>query len=175
MPSAVVATPPGAAGQNSYVTVAEVTAYFDDRPTDDSVWTDADADDQARAVLYASKLMDALFQWTGHAVSETQGLLWPRYGMYYRNSYYVPSDVIPDELKDATAEFAKQLLEADRTDDNAIETLGLKKLKAGPVALEWDEDTAAKVVPDVVVNLLPDAWYTSIGGRNNAIRDLMRA
>jgi hypothetical protein len=127
-------------------------------------------------LLYATKLMDALFVWTGYAaVPSTQALLWPRVGMWYRSGESVPSNIIPDELKDATAEFAKQLLEADRTDDNPIETLGLKKLRAGPVALEWDEDTAAKVVPDVVANLLPPDWYASIGGRDQAIRDLVRA
>lgn len=174
MPSVVNATA-GDAGQNSYVTVAEVTAILDDRPSDDTVWTDADADDKARAVLYASKLVDALFEWTGHAVSETQGLLWPRYGMYYRNGYYVPSDVVPDELKCAVAEYAKQLLEADRTDDSAIETLGLNMLKAGPVTLQFSDDVVAKVIPDVVINLIPDEWYESVGGRNQGMRSLARA
>jgi hypothetical protein len=174
MPTAINATA-GDPGQNAYATVAEVTTYFDDRPQAGTTWSGADPDDQIRAVLYATKLMDALFVWTGHTADPGgQGLLWPRVGMWYRSGESVPSNIIPDELKDALAEYCREVLAGDRTADNPIETLGLKKLKAGPVALEWDEDTAAKVVPDVVVNLLPDDWFTSISGRNQAIRQLSR-
>lgn len=175
MPTAIDATA-GAATQNAYATVAEVDTYFDDRPQAGTTWSGADPDDKIRAVLYATKLMDALFVWTGWTADPgDQGLLWPRTGMWYRSRESVPSDIIPDELKDALAEYCREVLAGDRTADNPIETLGLKKLRAGPVALEWDEDTEAKVVPDVVVNLLPDDWFSSISGRNEAIRELSRA
>jgi hypothetical protein len=175
MPTAVNATA-GDAGQNSYITTAEVDTYFDDRPSSGTTWSGADEDDKIRAVLYATKLMDALFVWTGNASDPGgQGLLWPRVGMWYRSGESVPSDIIPDELKDALAEYCREVLAGDRTADNPIETLGLKKLRAGPVALEWDEDTSAKVVPDVVANLLPDDWFSSISGRDQGIRELSRA
>ena len=174
MPTAVNATA-GAAGQNSYVTTAEVDTYFDDRPSSGTTWSAASVDDKARAVLYATKLMDALFQWTGHTSTEEQGLLWPRQGMEYRSGYYVPSDIIPDELKAAVAEFCREVLVGDRAADNAVETLGITELKAGPVGLKFSEDTEAKVVPDVVVNLIPAEWYSGVGGRESGMRDLFRA
>jgi len=170
---AIVVTP-GASNANAYVTVAEADTYHERRPPVGTTWSSATDDQKEAAILWASKLMDALWEWNGYAVDAVQAMLWPRGGMLKRNRWeYVSTTVIPPELKDATSEFARQLLAGDRTGDSSIETLGLTSLKAGPVELAFKNAVYAKPVPDIVVNLIPSDWgYPRM--RSTGVRDLVR-
>jgi len=172
----LIATP-AAANANSYATVAEADAYSDSRLfTDD--WLTGTADKE-RALAMATRLLDAFYTWTGSAVTqkqsqnlpkfafyawtgtpstETQALCWPRQGMYSRNGFAIPSGEIPQPLKDATSEFARQLLVADRSADNDIEAQGITSIKAGPVSLTFKDMIEKKVIPDAVHSLLVPSW-----------------
>jgi hypothetical protein len=95
--------------------------------------------------------------------------------MLKRNGWeYVPDTEIPPELKDATAEYARQLLVGDRVGDSDIETLGITSVTAGPVSLTFKESVFAKAVPDAVFYLIPDHWgYPK--SRATSVRELLRA
>ena len=86
----------------------------------------------------------------------------------------MPSDIIPEELQEATAEYARQLLASDRAGDSDIETQGITSIKAGPVTLTFKDSVYAKVVPDAVFNLIPRDWGT-IRGRVSGVMELSRA
>lgn len=173
MPVSTLDTTVGGASANAYVSLAEANQYHLDRPAAGTTWADASDDEKNAAILWATKLLDSLYEWNGYVVNETQALLWPRYGLVYRSGYTVPSDVIPDELKDATAEFARQLLAADRAGDSDIETLGITSLRAGPVALSFKNSVTAKVVPDAVYHLIPEEWGIP-RGRERGYKTLVR-
>ena len=67
---------------------------------------------------------------------------------------------IPQELKNAEAELAGQLLGADRTLDNDVIVQGISSLRAGSVSMSFNKDIIAQVLPDAVMNLLPQSWLT---------------
>jgi hypothetical protein len=166
----------GGASANTYATLAEANQYHDDRVAVGTTWDpDASNDNKFTALLWAAQLMDSLIEWSG-AVTDpnVQIMLWPRQGLVYRYGKAVPTDVIPQEIKDAQAEYARQLLVSDMAGDSDIETQGIRRLKAGPVELEFDSDVTAKNVPDAVANLIPRDWYVSITGRADAQRVLAR-
>jgi hypothetical protein len=188
MPTPTLIATPGAVDANSYATVLEADTYHDSRlhATD---WTGASVSTKTVALIMATRLLDALYDWTGAISSITQALLWPRVGMYrrtgasggwnpsigwYGSAYAIPSDAIPVELKNATAEFARQLIVADRSLDNDVETQGIKGLRAGPVELQFKDGVEAKVVPDAVYLMLPAEWGIP-RGREAATRQLLRA
>jgi len=171
----IVATP-GAVNANSYLTTAEDDAYQASRLHAGSKPT---ADNQARALVTATRLIDAhyswagesaaiakgekiAYAWTGSPASETQALCWPRTGMYTRNGFVIASGEIPQALKDAVSEFAHQLLVSDRTLDNEVSAQGITSLRAGPVSLSFKDTIEAKVIPDAVHNLLVPSWYTNV-------------
>ncbi len=170
--STLVATP-GASNANVYLTLVEAEQFHVDRPAAGTTWADASDATKNKALLWATKLMDAMWEWTGFVVTETQALLWPRSGMSYRSGYFVESTVIPDELKDATAEFARQLIAADRAADSDIETQGITSLRVGSIGLEFKDSVWPKVVPDAVVNLIPEGWG-SPSGRLKGFRAIKR-
>ena len=173
--SAVVATS-GSATANSYVTLTVADQYHEDRPAVSTTWTGTTDEEKNKALMWATTLLDSLVEWTGWpAVPATQALLWPRSGMWYRNGNSIGVTVIPTELQEATAEYARQLLVDDRGGDSDIETQGIKKIVAGPVEIEFKDNVSAKVVPDIVVSLLPKQWYGYIRGRASMTAELLRA
>lgn len=150
----------GSATANTYATRAEADTYHTTRGFSDA-WTGAGTGEKDAALTWATRLLDGLFEWAGWSVSATQALQWPRDGVMNRTGLALLStSAIPQEIKNATAELARQLLVADRTADSDVEAAGLKQLRAGPVELTFDETKLGKVAPDSLRTLIPRAWYT---------------
>ena len=174
----IVATP-GASNANSFLTEAEATVYFNARLPLAPPWEDAD--DPTAALAMATRILSALAQplkylipadkppyyyrtrrqWTGAPATTTQSLPWPRTGMYDANGNAIASNVVPQALKDATAELAGQLIIADTTLDNAVIAGGITSVKAGSVSVSFKNMIEAKVLPDAVWNLMPPSWFTN--------------
>lgn len=176
MPVSAIVTTPGSASANAYVSLAVANQYHLDRPADGAgTWAAASDDSKAKAILWATQLMDALWEWSGYPTDAVQSLLWPRGAMLKRNGWeYVDIAVVPIELQRATAEFACQLLQGDRTADSDIETQGIRQLTAGPVSLSFKDNVFAKAVPDAVVGLIPPDWgYPR--SRGQGARPLLRS
>lgn len=176
MAASPINTTVGDPGMNAYVTLAVADQYHKDRPSDSATtWLVTGPDAKTAAILWATKLLDATYEWTGTVASFTQSLMWPRWGMFHRNDWQLIANTeIPVELQWATAEYARQLLVGDRAGDSDIETQGLSSLRAGPVTLTFREGVTAKVVPDAVFYLLPPSWgYPR--GRSSGSRELVRA
>ena len=128
-----------------------------------------------RALLWATRLMESLFTWTGYATTTTQALGWPRTGLLDRIDASLDSDTVPEEVKDAEAEFARQLLVANRGQDNEIEAQGISSIKAGSVFLQFTASQYNKVCPDLVYMMIPSAWFSSVRGRISPTRIVERA
>jgi hypothetical protein len=174
VPTPTLVATAGSASANSYATVAEADTYHDSRlfATD---WTGAATATKTVALIMATRLLDAIYAWESWATDATQALQWPRTGILARNQLeLVDSTVIPDELKNATAEFARQLIVADRSLDSDIETQGITSLRAGPVSLTFKNGVYTKTVPDAVVSLLP-YWWGYVRGRSSGSREISRA
>jgi hypothetical protein len=190
MPSLLVTTP-GSVSANAYCSIAEADAYHDDLPLAAVrvIWTAATTDDKTRAILTATRLIDRTFAFVGARVTDTQALEWPRYAYplfrgtgtgpiesYQRvTSFYIDPTTIPDRLKDATAEYARQLLVSDRTaDPSSGSSTGIKKIKADVVEIEYRDDavSTAKPVPDAVAVLL--AGLGTLSGATQVMVPLVR-
>jgi len=160
----------GGANSNSYLTRAEADAYWASRLFRE-VWDDAEPADKDAALQWATRLIDAVFIWTGVAATSTQALGWPRIGMLSRNGFAIPETVIPNDLKAAVAEFAGQLSAENRTEDDDALRRGLSSIKVGPVALTFKRSLTelellspelaylSQTVPDAVRQLIPLSWY----------------
>jgi hypothetical protein len=168
------------ASSNSYQTLMEANEYHDGRIPLPTPWV-ASGDASIRALITATRVMDSMAspfrtfvrgqsgdasyhivrrQWTGAPSTTTQRLAWPRTGMYNRNGVAIPSGEIPFELKEAHAELAGQLLNADTTLDNAVAVGGITSVRAGSVSVSFKDLIEQHVLPDAVMNLLPPSWFT---------------
>lgn len=151
MACAIVATV-GSETANSYGTIAEANAYFESHPYPDT-WANASTDEKCRALVTATRLLDTWYEWEGVVASSSQALLWPRDAAYAPNGFLHTTDEIPERIKQATFELAKALLVSDRTADSDIESQGITSIKAGSVALTF-QNARAKPIPDAVEALV---------------------
>jgi hypothetical protein len=160
------ATPAGP-NANSYLTLAEANAYYAGHSHPEH-WDDAD-DDEARnrALVTATRLLDEHLEYDGYVATATQRLLWPRGGLLGVTGYALESDVVPERVKQATAEYARFLLQSDRTGERDDELDAIAELKAGPVEVKFLENEASsrRTVPDEVLAMLR-LWTTAQPGRD---------
>jgi hypothetical protein len=195
MPLVLIATP-GDPNANSFLTLAEARSYFEGR-LEVPEWENADS--QEALLVMATRVLVALFSplrklirmdppfnsyylirptWTGTATTTTQRLPWPRTGMYDRNGNEIGVMIIPQDLKEATAELAAHLAKEDRTLDKDQMLQGLRSVSAGSVSVSFKDDldpTTALVIPDIVWNLLVPSWLTDemIEYSNQALFDVV--
>ena len=84
-----------------------------------SAWTSASAPNKDKALVMATRLIDAEFQFHGFRVKATQALQWPRQNCpdpdAASSGSYLKSDAVPKSVSSATCELARELLLADRT------------------------------------------------------------
>jgi hypothetical protein len=167
MPVVIDATV-GGTSANSYSTLNEADTYHASH-TNSSIWDAATTDQKNRALVMATRLLDQHVEWKGYASSDTQALQWPRIYVPIEKKLllyppghpefnywgiYLPSDVIPQHLKDATAEFARQLLATDRTVDDDVSARGITRIAAGAVDISFKGTIRPNVVPDAVMAML---------------------
>jgi hypothetical protein len=96
------------AGANALITLAEFATYAADRGWDIGAYNDA-----ARqvAIVKATDHLNTRFSYVGERLQRTQRTEWPRMDAYDADNNYVNG--IPQEVKDATSEYARIALTAD--------------------------------------------------------------
>lgn len=166
---------PGGVASNTYCTLAEGDAYHETRLwTDD--WDGADDSTKNIALVMATRLLDEAYDWEEFTTTETQKLKWPRSGILdYRERAFIDNNAIPPELKNAVAEFARQLIAENRAADSDVEAQGLTQLKAGSVSLTFKDYVYRKVLPDAVYDMIPSWWGTLRDGRGTGSAEMLRS
>lgn len=181
MPLTVDATV-GGANANSFQTVAEIDTYFLARvpSTVAAQWNALSATDKNAAAVMATTWITALVHWTQYPTTLTQALPWPQYGQLKRNGQeYVPDNVIPQELKNCHAEIALYLAQEDRIAESDVIKLGIQRIKAGSVDLQFREKIPVQsqppVIPETFWNLLVQSWIDYIEDGSSGFREVIRA
>lgn len=121
---------------NCYVTVAEADSYMSERLHTEE-WVAATTANKTAALIWASKMLDNMFTWTGQRVAVDQPMGFPRYGLYDKDGFWIESDVIPKQIKSATIEQAFLLLQDDRTTFSDAGKSDLNSLSVGSISLAF--------------------------------------
>ena len=150
---AIIVTP-GGSTSNSYATLVEADAYHDTR-LHNTAWTSASDATKEAALIWATRTLDKNMCWNGQIASDTQALDWPRYGMVYKSGYFVDSDIVPQEVKDAESELAFLLIEDDRT-TAADPNCGVQEAKAGPLSVKFDKNDRESSLSSSVMVLIQE-------------------
>lgn len=146
----IVATA-GSATANSFVSEDDAEEYMDAR-LNASAYTDADSDDQARALIEATRELTVLL-YGGTRTDSTQRLAWPR--TYAVNpdlpdatlvttaTNYFDDDEIPQRIQDATCELALEFLKSGTTDvAGQDKSLLVISKTVGPISTDYAEPYA---------------------------------
>jgi len=173
----------GLVDANSYADVADGNAYHDGHLYA-SAWTGATDNQKAVALVMASRLIDAEFQFNGTRTNAVQGMQWPRAKCPEPDAIHVPLqallpipsdyvryDSVPKAVVQAACEMARELLIADRTTAPAGE--GLKYQNVGGTQTGYDK-TDRRAVLSQVAQVMLAKYGSQISARSGAVR-LMRA
>jgi hypothetical protein len=171
----------GGVNANSFTTVAYANGYHDNQLYAEA-WTGPSDAIKAQALITATRLIvNALnaVGWPGWPTTHEQRLPVPRSGMYYPSGLVVPNTIIPTDLQDATSEYARRLIEngalPDTASDTEAQSVGLKRVKAGSVEVEFDHGSSS--ASDSIE--LPSAVFAMIswmfGGQSRSTIPLVRA
>jgi len=161
----------GKVDANAYANAADGDAYHDGHLYA-SAWTAATLGNKEKALVMATRLIDAEYQFNGVKAHEEQALQWPREDC--RNpdgEEALASDAVPRAVVDATCELARELLIADRTAAPPGE--GLKYENTGTTQTGYDKSDTRPVISHVAQALLAKLGAL-LKSRSGAVR-LIRA
>lgn len=146
---AIDSTPNGD-NANSYVSVAVADAYFLTHLYA-APWDDATTLQKESALIMSTRILDEKIDWIGLKNTKEQALAWGRSGVE-DDGYPVSPLIVPDAVKNATAEFAKHLI-VDNSTENA-DGKGLASLKVDVIELVFDKMDTPDVLPNIVQEML---------------------
>jgi len=142
-----------------------------------TAWTGATAEKKAAALVMATRLIDALFQFNGVRTKATQALQWPREDCPDPDANpdvvgqrFVLGDVVPKPVVDATCETARALLVEDRTANPLGE--GLKFSGIGELQQSFDKKDRRPMVPHLAIAML--SKFGVLLNRNSGAVPLVR-
>lgn len=151
----------GGASANSYQPVSDSDAYFDTR-LNAGAWSDASADDKARAKIMAARRLERE-NWNGERASLTQSLAFPRIGLpkpdrpaggglgeFYGSGECYRADEIPDLIKQAENELALALLDGFDDDSDTIEEFA----ESGGMRVKFRNNRLEGELPGNVLRLI---------------------
>lgn len=163
----------GGASANSYVTLAAANTYFETVP-DSSTWTDKTDDQKNRALISATRWIDAL-NFYGDRCDDTQALKWPR-DNYTVDGIDLACTLIPEGIKTATYELARAFANDTSAITGTSGTTGIyDEVKLGDLQVKYNKTSQTSGVINNVFDVYP--WlqtylgaYCIGGGTHSAVR-----
>ncbi len=147
------------AGAESYLSVADADTYWGEHGSP-TAWTGATTAVKEAALRYSTQWIDDNFVWTGLIVSSAQVLDWPRQSVYDDQGRLVSDSIIPQRLKDATAEMAKNHIDS-ALDATQARGGDVKREKVDVIEIEYMDWASPGTDYSYVKKLL---WgYTGLG------------
>ena len=160
----------GLANANTYADVADGDAYHEGHLYA-SAWAGATTGSKSAALVMASRLIDAEFQFEGTRSLAVQALQWPREDCPDPDTGEpVLANVVPRLVVQATCELARELLIADRTAAPAGE--GLKYQNVGTTQTGYDKSDTRPIISHVAQAML--AKYGSLIKATSGTVNLVR-
>lgn len=169
--SFVVEDGTGLNNSNSYVSVQEASDYLIQNQFVYPTWDSLDTSDKQKLLSWATRYLDQRARWNGYKAAETSALRWPRTGVQDADGNCIDSDVIPKQLRDATIEMARYLMQDDRSVDRSQD--GLKEVQVDVIRLVFNENYRLPEVPNDINQILKGLG--SVSGGSNSYAKIRRA
>src|SRR2546422_8439109 len=151
----------GLANANSYANAADGDAYHDAHLYA-TTWTSATNANKEKALVMATRLLDAHYLFFGTRLLKPQALMWPRWGVpdpdHASGRDFLDETQIPVNLLNATCELARELLLLDRTaapDGEGLAQAGI----VGGLNVTFDKRDTRPVISHETRKLLSKLGY----------------
>lgn len=112
------------------------------------------ASQKAKALMFATRLLDEQVIWNGTRRTLDQALQWPRSGVTDEDGDFFDFDTIPQLLKVVTFELALVLLGRDVFSRPAILGEGFDEVALGPISIKVSDRQRIDVIPQNIISIL---------------------
>ena len=120
-----------------------------------SAWTGATEAEQEAALIWATTLLDQLFEWYGTIRNLDQRLRWPRSGVYNRDgTKALDYDSVPALLEQGTFELALALLTRDLSALPDLLGLGFEEASVGPLRVKVSPKMVVQFIDQNIIDML---------------------
>lgn len=146
---------------NSYASLAEMSAYVEERVADPAVAVAWEALAEPLQIMYlvnSTRSVDSFADWVGERYYSQQRLDWPRYNTWVDGRYWLEVDVFPRQVIEATCEMAIWMMTQSGVVAQA-QNLAFDSIKVGPLTIDFNESaggTLNKYFPDILAIILKD-------------------
>ncbi len=155
--SLIVETGAGSATAESYISEADTDAYHLNH-SDSSSWSGATTNVKEDALRVATQYLDAAYKlrWLGRRANELQRLAWPRQDAIDTDSYLLPSDDLPRQLEEATAEAALLHITQSNGLMPTVQDPGIEReaSKVGPIESDITYSSTQGIPKFTIVDML---------------------
>jgi hypothetical protein len=138
----------GLANANAYAHVADADAYHEGHLYA-TTWTAATTQNKEKALVLATRLIDATVRFNGLRNTSTQALHWPRTGAPNPDTALdFAANALPADLVKAACEMAREVIALDRTaapDGEGVTQIGV----VGTVNITFDKDDRRKILTEL--------------------------
>jgi hypothetical protein len=143
----------GGASADTYGTLTEANTYWTARQS--AAWGSSDAVKEY-ALRKAAQFLDNVYRgkWKGQKVDSAQALAWPRGWVTDAEGFGVPSDSIPQQVKNAQFEAAKII--AGGTELEATIERAVKREQVGALMVEYMDGASLKAQYPQVTGWISD-------------------
>ena len=112
-------------------------------------------------IMWATRLLDQRVRWYGHKTHATSGLAWPRTGVRDKDRHCVEDDIVPKQVKLATAILAEHLLAGNPEAVNSGSNI--TALQVDVIALKFDTNKTPDKYPVELRYILDGLGFMSFG------------
>lgn len=172
----VTETGAGLANADAFITLAFADAYHTAKGN--TTWTGTDALKE-NAIRRATTYLSNSYTWKGlRSHGRSQALMWPRAGIWDQEGYGIPSDQIPIEIQNATAEIAlRELVTPGAMNPDFVASDLVKKETIGPMSVEYALASVSADAQRPVLLIVRDmvSQFLEAGAGNSIVGSSFRA
>lgn len=108
------------------------------RPYVGTEWTNLSNDQKCTLLIWATTFLDDMVDWFGYKATRDQALRWPRSGVYDPDGFYVDKTIVPDRIRQWTAETAWAYSIQNRAAEPGSLGQGITDVTVGPIRVKID-------------------------------------
>lgn len=146
----------GLTNANTYLSLADAVAYFNNR--NDTSFNGATPDQGAGALVRAAQGMDYWLngRWYGRRATQAQALDWPRIGVVDSDCYPIAKNIIPQKIKNAQCEIAKIELSTPFIQQQVSRDDAVQSESVGPISITYKATAPSITYWPMIIAMLKD-------------------
>lgn len=135
------------AGANAYISLAYADSYIGVMPPAvRAPWEALTDPDKENIIVYATRVLDQRTRWNGQKAVNDSALRWPRTYVFDADHLPVADSIVPERVKDATAELCAWFSVDGRNPNTISDSQGIQAFSVDVISVTYKADHDASAI-----------------------------